>query len=163
MHGGTGDDVIYLGGGDDIAFGDADHDDIIGGWGNDWISGGTGVDGVIGDDGRIFTSRNEGLSDDGSVSLKGNTRSFGNYGTEFAESLYGVFSLLNADPDSRTSQGVVLNEEIYTPGQVQRALINRAGRADEIGRSQPVRTRSRMRPLCRSPRPIRPPTIRIRR
>ena len=132
VHGEAGDDVVYLGGGDDIAFGDADHDDIVGGWGNDWISGGTGVDGIIGDDGRIFTSRNEGLSSDGQVSLKGNTRSFGNYGdqgenSEFAEELYGIYSLLNVDPDSRTSQGIVLNEEIYTPGQVQRALINRAG------------------------------------
>ncbi|WP_201742286.1 hypothetical protein [Mangrovicoccus ximenensis] len=127
IHGGTGDDIAYGGGGNDIIFGDADHDDIVGGWGNDWISGGTGNDGVIGDDGRIFTSRNTGLSDDGQVSLKGNTRSFGNYGTEFAEELFGVWSLLNADPDSRTSQGIVLNEEAYTPGQVQRALLNRAG------------------------------------
>ena len=127
VHGGSGDDAIYLGGGDDIAFGDSDHDDIIGGWGNDWISGGPGNDGIIGDDGRIFTSRNTGVTDDGSVSLKGNTRSFGNYGTEFAEELFGVWALLNNDPDTRTSQGVILNEEIYTPGNVQRALINKGG------------------------------------
>ena len=127
MHGETGDDTVYLGGGNDIAFGDGDSDDIVGGWGNDWISGGTGIDGVIGDDGRIFTSRNTGLSDDGSVNLKGSTQTWGNYGTEFAESLYGVYSLLNNDPDDRTSQGIVLNEEIYTPGRVQQAMINVEG------------------------------------
>jgi Ca2+-binding RTX toxin-like protein len=129
VHGGTGDDFIYLGGGNDIAFGDGDSDDIIGGWGNDWISGGTGIDGVIGDDGRIFTSRNTGLTDDGNVNLKAKDEAdrWGNYGTEYAESLYGVYSLLNEDPDARTSQGIVLNEEIYTPGHVQQAMINIEG------------------------------------
>ena len=105
VHGGTGDDFIYLGGGNDAAFGDADDDDIIGGWGHDWISGGTGIDGILGDDGRIFTSRN--TSDE-----------------LVAESLYGVEALVDRDPDTRTSQGDVLNELIRTPGNVQTELIN---------------------------------------
>jgi len=50
-----------------------------------------------------------------------------NYGTEYAEELYGVYSLLNNDPDTRTSQGIVLNEQIYTPGRVQQATINIEG------------------------------------
>jgi len=108
VHGETGDDFIYLGGGFDIAFGDADSDDIIGGWGHDWISGGTGIDGILGDDGRIFTSRN--TSEDNE-----------------AESLYGVEALLDRDPDTRTSQGNVLNELIHTPGNVQVELINVEG------------------------------------
>jgi Ca2+-binding RTX toxin-like protein len=116
VHGETGDDTVYLQGGNDIAFGDGDSDDVVGGWGNDWISGGTGIDGVLGDDGRIFTSRNTGLSSNQAQ-----------YGEEFAEALYGVFSLLNNDPDSRTSQGNVLDEEIYTPGHVQQARINIEG------------------------------------
>ncbi|MHC5112421.1 MAG: hypothetical protein ACYTHJ_21390, partial [Planctomycetota bacterium] len=127
VHGETGDDLIHLQGGNNVAFGDGDSDDIIGGWGHDWISGGTGIDGVLGDDGRIFTSRNTGLTDDGNVNLKGSTQEWGNYGTEFAESLYGVYSLLNDDPDTRTSQGIVLNEEIYTPGRVQQAKVNIEG------------------------------------
>jgi len=105
VHGGTGDDFIYLGGGNDIAFGDAGDDDIIGGWGHDWISGGTGIDGILGDDGRIFTSRNT-----ADVNL--------------AESLFAVDSLIDRDPDTRTSQGDVLNELIRTPGNVQTELIN---------------------------------------
>ena len=108
VHGETGDDTVYLGGGADIAFGDAEDDDIIGGWGADFISGGTGEDGVIGDDGRIFTSRN----------TADNTK---------AESLFGVQALLGSDPDSRTSQGNVLNEYIYTPGAVQTETINIGG------------------------------------
>jgi len=108
IHGETGDDFIYLGGGCDIGFGDADNDDLIGGWGNDWISGGTGQDGILGDDGRIFTSRN--TSD-----------------AELAESIYGVEALIDRDPDTRTSQGNVLNELIHTPGNVQSELINVSG------------------------------------
>ncbi len=106
VHGETGDDTIYLGGGADIAFGDAEDDDIIGGWGADFISGGTGEDGVIGDDGRIFTSRNS---------------------ATYGENLFGVQALLASDPDTRTSQGNVLNEFIYTPGQVQTETINIGG------------------------------------
>ncbi|GGO80245.1 hypothetical protein GCM10011348_16530 [Marinobacterium nitratireducens] len=108
VHGETGDDFIYLGGGFDIGFGDADDDDIIGGWGHDWISGGTGIDGILGDDGRIFTSRNTASP-------------------LLAESLYGIGALLATDPDTRTSQGNVLNELIRTPGNVQSELINVAG------------------------------------
>jgi hypothetical protein len=108
IHGETGDDFVYGGGGNDIAFGDADDDDIIGGWGNDWISGGTGIDGILGDDGRIFTSRN--------------TAAYGD-----SEPLRHA-PLLASDPDTRTSQGNVLNEFIYTPGQVQTETINVAGK-----------------------------------
>jgi Ca2+-binding RTX toxin-like protein len=108
MHGGTGDDSIYGGGGNDRIFGDAGDDDIIGGWGNDWISGGTGSDGILGDDGRIFTSRNTAV-----------------YGES---DLYGIVPLLANDPDTRTSQGNVLNEFIYTPGQMQTETINVGGK-----------------------------------
>ncbi|MBL8480623.1 MAG: hypothetical protein JNJ60_00385, partial [Rhodocyclaceae bacterium] len=115
VHGETGDDFIYLGGGSDIAFGDADSDDVIGGWGSDWISGGTGIDGILGDDGRIFTSRNTALST-GQV-----------WGQAYAESLSGELRLLASDPDTRTSQGNVINELIHTPGNVQSELINVSG------------------------------------
>jgi len=108
IHGETGDDFVYGQGGNDIAFGDADDDDLIGGWGHDWISGGTGQDGILGDDGRIFTSRNAGIGVVG----------------QYSESLYGVEALLDRDPDTRTSQGNVLNELIHTPGNVQSELIN---------------------------------------
>jgi Ca2+-binding RTX toxin-like protein len=113
VHGETGDDFIYVGGGFDIAFGDADSDDIIGGWGHDWISGGTGIDGILGDDGRIFTSRNTPLTGNQQV-----------YGSTYAEALNGEFKLLSSDPDTRTSQGNVINELIHTPGNVQSELIN---------------------------------------
>jgi hypothetical protein len=113
VHGETGDDFIYLGGGFDIAFGDADDDDIIGGWGHYWISGGTGDDGILGDDGRIFTSRNTSAERAGELGQN--------------ETLYGIDYLLNRDPDTRTSQGNVLNELIRTPGNVQVELINVAG------------------------------------
>ncbi|OWK21136.1 hypothetical protein AJ88_20770 [Mesorhizobium amorphae CCBAU 01583] len=107
FHGETGDDTAYGGGGHDRMFGDAENDDLIGGWGNDWISGGTGEDGILGDDGRIFTSRNS---------------------ATYGESLFGVLPLLATDPDTRTSQGDVLNEFIYTPGQVQTETINVGGK-----------------------------------
>ena len=106
VHGETGDDTIYVGGGNDRVFGDADDDDAVGGWGQDWISGGTGSDGILGDDGRIFTSRNS---------------------ATYGEPLYGVLALLASDPDNRSSQGNVLSEHIYTPGQVQVEDINVAG------------------------------------
>ena len=110
IHGETGDDTAYAGGGRDRIFGDADDDDIIGGWGNDWVSGGTGQDGVIGDDGRIFTSRN-------TAGLIAN----------FSEPLYGINFLLAADPDPQHPQiihGNVIDEFVYTPGQVQTATLN---------------------------------------
>jgi hypothetical protein len=107
VHGETGDDTVYTGGGQDRIFGGADDDDLIGGWGNDWISGGSGQDGVIGDDGRIFTSRN----------TAGNI-------AQYSEPLYAVHFLLASDPDTRTSQGNVINEFVYTPGQVQTATLN---------------------------------------
>lgn len=113
VHGETGDDTAYTGADHDILFGDAQDDDLIGGWGNDWISGGTGIDGILGDDGRIFTSRNTGCSVASSAVC-----------TEFAEPLFGVYKFRTVDPDTRTSQGDVLGEAIYTPGKVQTATIN---------------------------------------
>jgi Ca2+-binding RTX toxin-like protein len=106
VHGESSDDTVYAGCGNDVVYGDAQDDDLIGGWGGDWISGGTGSDGVLGDDGRIFTSRNN---------------------ATVGEPLYGVAPLLATDPDDRESNGNVLNEFIYTPGQVQTATINVAG------------------------------------
>ncbi len=107
IHAETGDDFVYGGGGNDILYGDAGDDDLIGGWGSDWISGGTGEDGILGDDGQIFTSRNS---------------------ASYGESLYGIDPLLATDPSTRTNNGNVLNEFIYTPGQAQSATINVAGR-----------------------------------
>ncbi|MEO6021102.1 MAG: calcium-binding protein [Knoellia sp.] len=116
VHGETGDDTVYTGADHDVVFGDAQDDDIVGGWGNDWISGGTGVDGILGDDGRIFTSRNTGCSVASSAVC-----------TQLSEPLYGVYKFRTVDPNTRTSEGDVLGEFIYTPGQVQTATINVAG------------------------------------
>ena len=116
IHGESGDDFVYGMTGNDVLFGEGQDDDLIGGWGHDWISGGTGQDGVLGDDGRIFTSRNTGLKAEGAQ-----------YRDEYAEELYGIYSLLNDDPDTRSAQGNVLNETISTPGDIQHALINREG------------------------------------
>ena len=137
IHGESGDDTVYGAIGSDVIYGDAQDDDLIGGWGNDWISGGTGQDGVLGDDGRIFTSRNSstGVAWNGSTwiaACQGGYTSPKNgvyVATEncFSEPLYGVAALVPSDPDTRTSQGFVLNEYIYTPGQVQTATINIAG------------------------------------
>ena len=68
-------------------------EDVICGWGNDWISGGTGQDGVLGDDGRLFTSRN----------TAGNA-------AQFSEPLYGINFLLATDPDTKFSNGNVIDE-----------------------------------------------------
>ncbi len=106
IHGESGDDAIYGMVGDDVAFGDAGDDDIVGGWGNDWISGGTGQDGVLGDDGRILTSRNS---------------------ATYGEPLFGIQPLRASDPDTKYSNGDVLNEFIYTPGKIQTATLNPAG------------------------------------
>ena len=59
IHGESGDDVIYGMLGPDLLFGEGQDDDIIGGYGSDWIAAGAGDDGVLGDDGRIYTSRND--------------------------------------------------------------------------------------------------------
>ena len=59
IHGEAGDDTIYGLVGDDLLFGQGQDDDLIGGYGHDWISGGAGQDGVLGDDGLIYTSRND--------------------------------------------------------------------------------------------------------
>ena len=120
IHGETGDDTVYTAGGNDSIYGDAQDDDLIGGWGNDWISGGTGQDGVIGDDGRIFTSRNSDSADPNSAG----------YLVSRGEPLYGIAPLLPTDPDPRHPQNIsgnVLNEFVYTPGQVQTATLNPSG------------------------------------
>jgi len=103
VHGESGDDFIYGMKGSDILFGDGQDDDLIGNWGSDWISGGTGSDGVLGDDGRIYTSRNS---------------------ATYGEPLNGVAALLATDPDTRFSNGNVINELITTPGNAQMAIIN---------------------------------------
>jgi hypothetical protein len=137
IHGEAGDDTAYGGVGNDVIYGDAQDDDLLGGWGNDWFSGGTGIDGILGDDGRIFDSRNSSSG----VSWNGSTWVSSCVGTYtqikpgvfvpnencFSEPLYGVAALVATDPDAKTSQGWVLSEYIYTPGQVQTAWINIAG------------------------------------
>ena len=105
IHGESGDDYIFGMTGSDILFGDGQDDSIVGGYGHDWISGGTGQDGVLGDDGLILISRN----------------------STVGEPLYGVAGLLATDPRPKYSDGTVLNEVIYTPGNLQYALANRAG------------------------------------
>jgi len=117
VHGESGDDFIYGMVGDDALYGDGQDDDIIGGYGNDWISGGTGDDGVIGDDGRIFTSRN---------SLSADPANPG-YLVSLGESLYGIAPLGQVDTDLKNTNGDVLNEFIYTPGNIQTATINLSG------------------------------------
>ncbi|HEX5591393.1 MAG TPA: Calx-beta domain-containing protein [Candidatus Limnocylindrales bacterium] len=117
IHGEAGDDTAYGQVGNDVLYGDAQDDDLVGGWGNDWISGGTGQDGVIGDDGRIFTSRNTGCS--GANCWQD--------GADLSEPLYGIEKFLSTDPDTKVIHGYVLNEFIYTPGQVQTATINVGG------------------------------------
>lgn len=105
IHGESGDDVIFGMTGSDVLFGDGQDDDIVGGYGHDWISGGTGQDGVLGDDGLVLTSRN----------------------STTGEVLYGIAGLLATDPDTRVSNGNVLNELIATPGSIQTAVINLTG------------------------------------
>ncbi|MES2786668.1 MAG: hypothetical protein V4684_14495, partial [Pseudomonadota bacterium] len=102
MHGEAGNDHVHGMAGSDILFGNAHDDDVIGGYGHDWISAGTGQDGVIGDDGIIRTSRN----------------------STAGETLFGVAGLLANDPNTRESNGNVLNERIETPGDIQTATIN---------------------------------------
>ncbi|MBK8460091.1 MAG: hypothetical protein IPL43_07795 [Micropruina sp.] len=84
-----------------MAYGDADDDDIIGGWGSDWISGGTGQDGVLGDDGRIFTSRNN---------------------ATVGEPLFGVAPFLPTGTCTENKTvlcGNYLNQWIAPPGDIQ--------------------------------------------
>ena len=117
VHGESGDDFIYGMKGDDRLYGDGQDDDIVGGWGNDWISGGTGDDAVIGDDGRIFTSRNSKSADPLNA----------DYLVSQGEALYGIVPLGQTDLDLKNTNGNVLNEFIYTPGNVQTATINFSG------------------------------------
>ncbi len=106
LHGEGGDDVMFGMTGSDVMFGEGQDDDMVGGYGNDWISGGTGQDGVLGDDGLVLTSRNS---------------------STLGESLYGISALLATDPDTKYSNGNVLDELITTPGTIQSAVINHAG------------------------------------
>ena len=123
IHGEAGDDWIYGMVGNDVIFGDGQDDDIVGGYGDDWISGGTGDDGIVGDDGRIMTSRNSSTGwDSNGNACQGNAE-----GTCHSEPLYGIPALLARDPDTRTPNGNVLNELIYTPGRIQTETINVPG------------------------------------
>jgi Ca2+-binding RTX toxin-like protein len=106
IYGESGDDTLFGMAGSDVLFGDGQDDDIVGGYGHDWISGGTGQDGVLGDDGLIRTSRNN---------------------STVGEPLNSVAALLATDPDTRFSNGNVINELISTPGGIQTATINKAG------------------------------------
>ena len=129
IHAESGDDFVYGGVGNDVLFGEGQDDEIVGGYGNDWISGGTGDDGVIGDDGRISTSRNssDGYTWNNATASWVKTCAGNAAGTCLAEPLNGIQALLPTDPDTKFSNGNVLNEFIYTPGQVQTATINVAG------------------------------------
>ncbi|MCP9780196.1 MULTISPECIES: DUF4347 domain-containing protein [Cyanobium] len=116
IHGESGDDFIYGMTGSDVLFGESDDDDLIGGYGNDWISGGTGQDGVLGDDGLLFTSRNN---------------------STVGEGLYGIAALLTTDPNTKYSNGNVLNEVISTPGTIQLATINVGGQLKKTAELTP--------------------------
>src|SRR5581483_9059833 len=136
VHAESGDDFVYTGCGNDVVFGDAQNDQVVAGWGADWVSGGTGQDGVLGDDGRIFESRNSSTGVQWSENYATGHGSW--VGTSpaacaadqvncLAEPLHGIAALLPSDPDPKYSNGNVLNEYVYTPGQVQNATINVAG------------------------------------
>jgi Ca2+-binding RTX toxin-like protein len=125
IFGEAGNDDVSAGGGADVIYGGSEDDNLIGGWGNDWISGGTGQDGILGDDGRIFTSRNAttGFTATGAACSGPGTDAIPCY----SEPLYGVRALRPTDPDTKRTNGDVLNEYIYTPGHIQTAIINVAG------------------------------------
>ncbi|HEX4527110.1 MAG TPA: PKD domain-containing protein [Gaiellaceae bacterium] len=133
VHGESGNDTIYTGCGNDVIFGDAGNDTIVAGWGDDWVSSGTGYDGVLGDDGRLYASRNSTTGYTWNNALDSYTQSpncantttwtVGNVSC-LSEPLYGVKAFLVTDPDTKTSQGNVINEYAYTPGQVQTVTIN---------------------------------------
>ena len=134
VHAESGDDTVYTGCGNDVVFGDAQNDQITLGWGADWASGGTGQDGILGDDGRIFESRNESAGVSWNENYATGHGPWG--GTGFtctgdggfdclAEPLNGIQALLpTPDPYAKFSNGNVLNEYVYTPGEVQNATIN---------------------------------------
>ena len=125
VHGEAGDDTIYTGCGDDVVFGDGQDDDVVLGWGDDWASGGSGQDAILGDDGRILTSRNAatGVTTAGVACSGPGTAA----APCWAEPLFGILALLATDPDPKVTHGNVLSENIYTPGHVQEATINKAG------------------------------------
>ena len=131
IHGGWGDDFIYLGGGHDVAYGDAEDDEIIGGWGNDWISGGTGQDAILGDDGRIFGSRNSdtGYTAGRNTGLPTNCTGNGN-GACFSEPLFGItaFRPVGTCPENHSVLcDDFIDQYIASPGEVQTEVINIRG------------------------------------
>jgi Ca2+-binding RTX toxin-like protein len=137
IHGEGGDDFIYSMTGNDVVFGEGQDDDIVGGYGNDWISAGTGDDGVIGDDGRISTSRNSNLGytwndTTGRYDQTCAVTTSAGFGSCLSEPLYGIQALIKGDPDTRASNGNVLDEFIYTPGEVQQATINVTGALNKV-------------------------------
>src|SRR6185503_15604485 len=117
IHGESGDDYIFGMVGSDVIFGEGQNDDIIGGYGHDWISGGTGQDGVLGDDGLLYTRRNS---------------------ATYGEALYGLAALKATDPDAKFNDGDVLDELISTPGDVQIAVINPAGKLAKVADFVPL-------------------------
>ncbi|HXT29054.1 MAG TPA: LEPR-XLL domain-containing protein [Vicinamibacterales bacterium] len=117
IHGESGDDYIFGMVGSDVIFGEGQNDDIIGGYGHDWISGGTGQDGVLGDDGLLYTRRNS---------------------SAYGEALYGLAALKATDPDAKFNDGDVLDELISTPGDVQIAVINPAGKLAKVADFVPL-------------------------
>jgi Ca2+-binding RTX toxin-like protein len=135
IHGETGNDTAYGACGNDVLYGDAQDDELYGNWGADWISAGTGIDGVLGDDGRLLTSRNSitGYTWDNAKATwvsAGCSSTTANWNTStcLTEPMYGIKALVATDPDTKTAQGNVINEFTYTPGHVQEATINIAGR-----------------------------------
>ena len=136
--------------GNDVLFGEGQDDDIIGGYGNDWISGGTGDDGVIGDDGRISTSRNSSRRLHveqrdrrvGPVVHRQRRRHLPRRAAERRRR-----AARDRSGHARAN-GNVLNEFIYTPGQIQTATINVARRAQQVDQPDAVQRRpDRRRPL----------------
>jgi hypothetical protein len=122
----------------DVLYGDAQDDDLIGGWGNDWISGRAPASTASSaTTGRLFTSRNSatGVSWNNATgtwraraaraaSRRRRTASTSRPRPASASRSTASRPFVATDPDPKTSQGFVLNEFIYTPGQVQTATIN---------------------------------------
>ena len=100
IHGEAGDDLVHGMAGNDVIFGEGQDDDLIGGYGNDWISGGTGIDGVLGDDGRIYTSRNNGTD---------------------AEPLYGIESIAALD-ETIDTPGNIQQAVIHPTGALKKTV-----------------------------------------
>ncbi|WP_407493414.1 hypothetical protein [Pseudooceanicola sp. MF1-13] len=102
MYGEAGDDFMHGQTGDDVMFGNAGDDALHGERGNDILYGGTGQDGILGDDGLLRKAR---------IPLEAN----GNGEELMVETLWGINHTLQ------------VNEEISTPGNLQRSIINIEG------------------------------------